>query len=48
MRTNVAFQQKSGLHHFLLAFSSAKKKKLIKKIKNLRINTILDLKKNSK
>lgn len=40
MRTNVAFQQKSGLHHFLLAFSSAKKK-----IKNLRINTILDLKK---
>lgn len=41
MRTNVAFQQKSGLHHFLLAFSSAKKKK----IKNLRINTILDLKK---
>lgn len=42
MRTNVAFQQKSGLHHFLLAFSSAKKKK---KIKNLRINTILDLKK---
>ncbi len=46
MRTNVAIQQKSGLHHFLIAFSSAKKKK--QQLKNLRINTISDLKKNSK
>lgn len=42
MRTNVAFQQKSGLHHFLFSILFCKKKK---KIKNLRINTILDLKK---
>lgn len=33
MRTNVAFQQKSGLHHFLLAFSSAKKNNNKKNLK---------------